>query len=664
MTRLVALTDCAYDSVRAIAFFKHVIIKQGCGLDIGDVTIDPPNLEAYEGIPVITLGKKAMANFMEGAEDRVSEFHGHIHSVDGLRLVAHTFGLDACIKQPNFVPLVVGEIRNLLDASRQPEKIKRPAVLTGGIPDSTPAAALVDLEWDYKNRVTAVGFGTASGTYSTADVHPALKMITRMLEEGRQVIGHNLLQADMQHISGKPKSYGPQHIFDTKIGAHLVHPQWAGMGLYDLGSLVRYHFPTEDWKHDTADTLFYNGLDCAYNWNLAQVLLAELKETNQTHLIEHEQELHVMTLEMRRKGVKIDRPAVAEAITTKQAHKDALKENLPINPNSPKQIIAWLKTMGIYAKDTKAETLGKLRGRNKQIDNLIDFRVDSKNITTWFDPEAEFMYPKFDVCGTNVARLSSSDPNYQNIPDALRRYIVPRHESLEFFSMDASQGENRWVAFYAEDDAMLAGFDAGGDNHQRIADNISKAVGYTVTRDFGKTVVHASNYGEKEFNLSERLFGDRKGPHVQMAKRLQEGYFAAYPKTREWQKRITVQMDRGDTRLRSAYGRERTIFAMDSHERMKRALHFMGCSSCADMVHYMWRKIKRELGLLPLLVVHDELLYEIPKGEQGEKLKWQIKELSGCLMPEQGNRPGAWGYKAGLNYGKKSETNPLGLSKV
>lgn len=662
MTRLIALTenDEFRESAKAISFFKHVICKQGCGIDPGDVTIDPSSLEAYANIPVITLGKTAMSQFMAG-EDRISEYHGHLHRC-GSSFVGHTFGFSAFFKQPNFIPLVVGEIRNLIEVSRIPSTIERPEIRVGGLPATIPESALIDLEWDNKNRVTAVGFGTDTATYSSANAVEGLAIASKMLSEGKQVIGHNFLAADLQHISGQPKSYAPEHVFDTKIGAHIVHPQWAGLGLYDLGSLVRYYFPTEDWKHDTSDTLFYNGLDCAYNWKLSQQLLNELKETNQYHLVEHEQELHVMTLAMRQKGVKIDLPAVRIAMDEKTAHKALLKEDLPFNPNSPKQIKDWLKSMGIYAKDTTAETLGKFRGRNKLIDNLIDYRVDSKNMTTWFDYNEDYAYPKFDVCGTNVARLSSSDPNYQNLPDNLRRFVIPRHESLEFFSMDAAQGENRWVAFYAEDDAMLAGFDAGGDNHQRIADNISKIVGYQISRDFGKTVVHASNYGETANHLADRLFGDRKGSHVAQARALQDGYFLAYPKTRLWQQRITKQMDSGNTRLRSAYGRERTIFAMDSHERMKRALHFLGCSSCADMVHYKASEIYKELKLIPILIVHDELVYELEKGDI--KTQCRIKELAILKVTQQADRPGSWGFKVGQNYGKKSDINPLGLAKI
>ena len=668
MTRLIVLTDTPdAPPSSGSAFLKHVIVKQGCGLNPNDVTIDPPGKQdSWPEAPIMTMGKLSMSMFMYG-EDRISEYSGHIHKFNG-RLVCHTFGLDTCFKQPNFLPLVIGHFSNLLAASREERSLRRPEVATNRLPGAVidggflpPSSAVVDLEWDAKNRVTVVGFGCGNKAYSTSKVDEGLKVVRDMLKFGHQVIGHNFISADLPHVGAFPQSWGPEHIFDTKIAAHIVHPEWAGQGLYDLGNLVRYYAPTEDWKHDTGDLLYYNGLDCAYNLKLYGSLCSDLRETKQEHLVKPDQELHFITFLMHKRGIRVNRDELRRVVEEKTKSKDALKSGLPFNPNSGKQVIAWLASQKIFVNDCLAKTLAKLRGRSEDIDKLIDYRVDSKNISTWFDCDSEWVYPEFNVCGTNVARLSCSNPNFQNLPPSLRHLIIPRDRSLEFVSVDASQAENRWVAFYAEDEEMLAGFDAGIDNHQAVADRISKVVGYTVSRNFAKTVVHASNYGEKPANLAERLFGNRKGNSVSMARSLQEGYFAAYPKTRAWQQSLSAQMDAGDIVLRNAYGRVRSIYAMDSHERMKRACHYLGCSSAADMVNAKAREIYTELGLVPVLIVHDELVYEIEKGD--DKTCRNISNLLSAPVVEQGNRPGVWEMKRGLNYGKISEKNPDGLKK-
>jgi DNA polymerase I-like protein with 3'-5' exonuclease and polymerase domains len=630
------------------------------GIDPGEVTIDPPSLAPYVGTPVMTMGKHIMGIYM-GGEERISEYHGHIHKSNG-RLFSHTFGLLEIFKQPNFIPLVIGEIGNLISASLNEQVLERPPVLIPASPVELPESAVIDLEWDSKNRVTEVGFSDGVTTTSTPNAEHGLNQIGEMFRQGRLVIGHNIISADLEHIPVKPADFKADKIFDTRIAAHIVHPEWAGQGLYDLGSLVRYYFPTEDWKHDQYDNLYYNALDCAYTHRLYRALHKELLDTEQLHLLSTEQRLHAITIQMRRKGVKVDLPELRLAVDKKSTEKEALRKDLPVNPNSPTQVKKWLKEdHKIFVKDIQAETLGKLRGRHPDIDKMIDFRVDSKNISTWFDYNAEYAFPKFDVCGTNVARLSSSNPNFQNIPDGLRRFIIPRDRSFELLSVDASQGENRWVAYYAQDTEMLAGFDSGGDNHQRIADNISRVVGYEVTRDFGKTVVHASNYGETFRHLALRLFGNQLGSSIQKAKALQDGYFSAYPKTRAWQQKVQSLLDSGDITLRSAFNRRRPIFAMDSHERMKRGLHFFGCSSCADMVHLKVLEIYDEFGLVPLLIVHDEAVYEIEKGD--DKLCRDVEEMLALPVIQQGGRKGAWGMKRGLNYGKFSPSNSRGLKK-
>jgi DNA polymerase I-like protein with 3'-5' exonuclease and polymerase domains len=126
---------------------------------------------------------------------------------------------------------------------------------------------------------------------------------------------------------------------------------------------------------------------------------------------------------------------------------------------------------------------------------------------------------------------------------------------------------------------------------------------------------------------------------------------------------VAAKLDSGDIMLSNPFGRKRFIYAQDSHERMKRGCHFYGCSTGADFISERMIAIWRELKLLPILQVHDELAYELDRAA-GLKLRAQIAEifhrpvaqLNGMVLPVEA--------KAARNYGKFSEDNPDGLRKV
>src|SRR6185369_7084424 len=160
---------------------------------------------------------------------------------------------------PNLLPLIVREISNLLRAAEKPELLERPKVSKGYYLPEPKEGFVCDLEWNVKtNQTTVVGIAaqrnSAHSTYNTAD---GLETIRRAMLAGHQIIGHNIVEADLPRIA-QPKSYKPEHVFDTKIAGHLVHAHLAETGLLDLGSLSRLYVPTGEWKLDKSDLLGYN----------------------------------------------------------------------------------------------------------------------------------------------------------------------------------------------------------------------------------------------------------------------------------------------------------------------------------------------------------------------------------------------------------------------
>ena len=203
------------------------------------------------------------------------------------------------------------------------------------------------------------------------------------------------------------------------------------------------------------------------------------------------------------------------------------------------------------------------------------------------------------------------------------------------------------------------------DIHRLVASRIFRKLFDEITSDErqgGKRTVHASNYLETARSLSGRLYGNAKEENVDKAQELQDGYFGAYTRTREWQLELKEQMSRGDIMLRNPFGRVRMIYDTDDHERAKRACHFMGCSTGAEVVNQKALDIQRELGLFPQSVVHDELLYSFEKGEKGERQVKDVKEILHLPIPEMDGFVIPFGFARGLNYGKyKPGKNENGL---
>lgn len=611
----------------------------------------------------------------EAAQDQlglgsVAVWHGHIEEKGG-RVFGVTFPPSSVMKQPNLLPLVIKETQNLLEAAANPAVLARPTVVKGIAPYHEGQEAVVDLEWSYdrstkqSGNINIVGIAyDGRKSYATYDVGSGLETIKRHFEQGTRIIGHNFIDADLQKLGDlRPLSFGPDHLIDTKIVAHLIHPHWSELGLFGLEDLVRYYRPTTAWKHIKADMLDYNGLDTAYNFRLWEDLKIDLSLTDQWHLVEKDQRLGQLTVLMQQRGLRIDSEGLRKFQVEWTAARAALAQSMPFNPNSPKQILTYFAGEGLKLQATDIETLEKAfkKKQHPVLGKLIGYKDEGKGLKAWYSDEAIALgriHPKFSVTGTAVARFSSSGPNAQNIPPDYRRFILPDTDDHFIASFDGKNIEGRTCAYAAGDERMLDDFASGVDIHKLVASRILGKRMEEVSKDerqAGKRTVHASNYLETAPSLASRLYGTASHDNIKKAQRFQEGYFGAYPKTREWQLSLKAQMSRGDVMLRNPFGRVRMIYDRDDHERSKRACHFMGCSTGADVVNQRALDIWDAFGLIPMGIVHDEIFYSIPRGVAGEKLVKDIKttldspinEMTGFVIP--------FGYKSGPSYGELIE---------
>lgn len=519
-----------------------------------------------------------------------------------------------------------------------------------------------DLEWSYDDvrapKITIVGMA-ASGksACSTTDVQRGLAAVKG---HNGTLIGHNVIDADFDVMQWSPQSFASDRVFDTRVVGHLIHPHLAELGLLNLGSLVRYYRPTMNWKLDKADPMEYNGRDCAYNYRLWGDLRDDLDKTQQSHLVEKQQRLAHMAVLMRRRGIKVCSDSIREFDTAWANTRRSKAESFPFNPNSPKQIIKWAASQGISLAASDYDTLSKHKSEHDLIIKLMEYKDEGKSIAVWFNGESAergFIYPTFSVTGTAVARFACSGPNCQNIPDYLRYVIIPRDKDSEIVSYDFSQIENRIVAWWADDKTMLSDFATGADFHRLSASRIYNKRPGDITaaeRKEGKITIHATNYLETAYHLAERLYGNRRHDSVSKARDLQLAYFRAYPRIKEWHDRIAAHLDSGDITVRNAFGRLRCVYAQNTHERAKRGCHFLGCSTAADIVNQRALDVMDATGLLPILIVHDELVYEMPRGDTAlrqrvrEILEQPVSEIGGLAIPVK--------QKAGPNYGRLTES--------
>ena len=383
-------------------------------------------------------------------------------------------------------------------------------------------------------------------------------------------------------------------------------------------------------------------------------------------LSEVEEPLVKLLLEMEREGVKIDVDALKEYGRELDREilgftQEILKYADPgFNPDSPKQLGELLfgklglpggkKTAsGQWSTDEK--TLSKLAGEHPIIASILEYRACTKLKSTYVDKlptlidDQGRVHTTYAQAFTETGRLSSSDPNLQNIPirtergKFIRKAFVARDENHVIISADYSQIELRLMAAMSGDTAMLAAFRNGEDIHRDTASRVYDVMPAFVTpeqRSACKMVNFGIIYGISAFGLSQRLKVPRKE-----AADLIETYFKLYPTIKEFMgKAIAKAREKGYAE--TVLGRRRTLRDINSRNATARqaaerdAINTPIQGSAADLIKIAMvrvdRAIKAEnLRAKMVLQIHDELVFDCPKDET-ERLKEIVRrEMSTAL---------------------------------
>lgn len=476
-------------------------------------------------------------------------------------------------------------------------------------------------------------------------------------------IGHNLkfdLAVLAASHNGGLRAAGP--LYDTMVGAWLLDPDRRSYKLDDLCREIDLRMTTfaEVTGHDKrADAFCRVGLEQAKNYSCEDVYgalqlyreqMPKLAQMNLLPLL-HEVEgpLIPVLVAMEQAGILVDADKL-DALSTEfgqrlddYEHTIYRVAGLPFNINSPKQLGEILfeklqlpkgrKTKTGWSTDVKV--LESLSLTHELPALILQYRNLAKLKSTYVDrlsslrnPLSDRVHTSFNQCGTATGRLSSSNPNLQNIPIRTEegrriRSAFIAAEGCCLLAADYSQIDLRVLAHYSEDPELMAAFLAGQDIHRRTAAEIFFVSPEFVTsemRRVAKTINFGIVYGMSSFGLASQLHVSRKE-----AQTFIDRYFAHFSGIKKFMETV-VQQAKEDGFVTTLLGRRRPLPEINSTNRIQRefaertAINTPIQGTAADIIKLAMLRVHRELEQRKLrarmlLQIHDELVLEVPEEE-------------------------------------------------
>lgn len=381
------------------------------------------------------------------------------------------------------------------------------------------------------------------------------------------------------------------------------------------------------------------------------VMEKQIKDNNQEKLFyEIEMPLLFVLSDMEKYGIKVDKEKLLKYQSMLEAELETITSEIyslageEFNINSPKQLgVILFEKLGLKgSKKTKtgystaAEVLEKLKFESPIVEKILYFRQISKLKSTYADgllnvmnKETEKIYSTFNQTITATGRISSTEPNLQNIPvrlelgRELRKVFIPTNDEFVFLDADYSQIELRVLADMADDETLINAFKEGQDIHRLTASQVLNIPFEDVTslqRSNAKAVNFGIVYGIGAFSLSQDLGITRKE-----AEEYIESYFHKYPNIKIYMD-TTIKNAKENGYVSTIFGRRRPMPELSSSNFVQRsfgervAMNMPIQGSAADIIKIAMVKvhdalIKNNLKSRLILQVHDELLIETHKDE-------------------------------------------------
>lgn len=465
-------------------------------------------------------------------------------------------------------------------------------------------------------------------------------------------------------------------LFDTMLAHYVVQPeQRHNMDLLAEKYLHYRTIPiealigsgrTQRNMADLApkDIVDYACEDADVTLRLYPILKEEMEKYEVTSVFTHiEMPLLPVLARMERNGVRLDTAALEETGRNFTERMQQLETEIyelaghEFTITSPKQVGAVLfdeLQISVKVKKTKTgqystseEVLETLRDKHPIVEKILQHRALKKLLSTYVEalpklinPETGHIHTSFNQAVTATGRLSSSNPNLQNIPvrgedgREIRRAFVPE-EGEVFFSADYSQIELRIMAHLSEDEHMVADFNSGLDIHAATAARIFHKTVEEVDRDErrkAKTANFGIIYGISAFGLSERMSVSRAE-----AKELIENYFSTYPKVREYMNE-SIERAKQTGYITTQFGRRRYLADINAGNATVRgyaernAVNAPIQGTAADIIKLAMvaidRRLREEkLQTRMILQVHDELNFSVPPTELEQVRHLVVEEM-------------------------------------
>lgn len=426
--------------------------------------------------------------------------------------------------------------------------------------------------------------------------------------------------------------------------------------------------PTKIFEAEASILSNYASEDADITYKLYEKLDKELKKTG-IEKVAYDIEFPLVPVleDMENEGIKIDVAALRQFSKDLQILLDNYTSEIykvagnEFNINSPKQLqeILFTKLNLATGRKTKtgfstdARSLENLRGEHEIVDLILNYRQASKLKSTYADALPNIINKKtgrvhtsFNQTVASTGRLSSIDPNLQNIPirtemgKEIRRAFVPRDKNYKILSADYSQIELRIMASICGDEALIKAFSEGEDIHRSTAALVFKVNPKEVTPDMrrkAKEVNFGILYGIGPFGLKTRL-----GVTQTHAKEIIDTYFNTFKRVREFMdSSVRFAQEKGYAETLS--GRRRYLKNINSNNRVVRqfeervAINMPIQGTAADMIKLAMINIHKELTKRKtktkmILQVHDELVFDAHKDEIDELLP-VIKKLMENALP-------------------------------
>jgi DNA polymerase-1 len=498
-----------------------------------------------------------------------------------------------------------------------------------------------------------------------------LEKLRPFLEDGKRVLGQNL-----KYDAKVLRRYGiklKEIAFDSMLAAYLLDPT----SRKDLGELAARYLKREVTSYKELsdqdmrkvpieEATRYAGEDAEIVLRLKDLMVKELQEKGLFQLFtEVELPLIEVLVEMELAGVLMDPRVLEEQAKEIEVLLGNLRQEIfhlageEFNPASPKQVasILYEKLKLPVIKKTKTGpstdslVLKELALQHPLPEKIVTYRELEKLLNTYIRKLPEYINPRtgrihtsFNQSVTATGRLSSSDPNLQNIPvrtelggQIRRAFIAPKGRKL--LAADYSQIELRMLAHLSGDENLIRAFREEEDLHTRTAAELFEVPKEEVTkaqREIAKRVNYATIYGVSAFRLSKEL-----GIPQKEAQQYLDKYFARYPRVKEFiEEKIREAESQGYAT--TILNRRRYLPHITSRDHnlrsydQRNAINTPIQGSSADLMKLamlrVYEKIKAgEIKADMLLQIHDELLFELDEAEV-ERAAPLIKETMERVM--------------------------------